>query len=89
MTSNWRTIAARVIDRVLDDVGIDKEERTRAALRAAYPFGERKYYPYRVWLDECKRRVADRRRLNGFVSGYNSQVGQINPGKAQDTFPWF
>jgi hypothetical protein len=26
-----------------------------AALLAAYPFGERKYHPYKIWLSEIRR----------------------------------
>jgi hypothetical protein len=30
---------------------------TRARLREAYPFGERKYHPYKIWLDEIRRQL--------------------------------
>lgn len=32
----------------------------RKALRAAYPFGERKHWPYKVWLAEIQRQVGRR-----------------------------
>jgi len=54
MTS-WRTRAAPIIRQVLAVTQGKPEQEIRAALRAAYPFGERKYYPYDVWLDEIKR----------------------------------
>ena len=34
----------------------DTPER-RKALREAYPAGERKYHPYKVWLDEIARQT--------------------------------
>lgn len=36
-------------------------DELRALLSAAYPFGERKYHPYRTWLD-CVNKVCRRRR---------------------------
>jgi hypothetical protein len=27
----------------------------------AYPFGERKYTPYKIWLDEIKRQVGTKK----------------------------
>ncbi len=34
-----------------------KEEKDRfmAMVRRAYPFGQRRYFPYKVWLSEVKR----------------------------------
>lgn len=55
--SPWRKSARRVIKRVIADVGRDDPKRLRKALRAAYPFGETKYWPYKVWLSECKRQM--------------------------------
>lgn len=51
----WRAKAAPIIARaLLESSGADERE-VRRALRAAYPFGQRKYWPYKVWLDEIKR----------------------------------
>jgi len=38
-------------------MGIVDEKKIREALWDAYPFGERKYWPYKVWLDEIKRQL--------------------------------
>jgi len=51
----WRARAERVIaeiDAVLP-AGATVRER-RAALREGYPFGERRCWPYKVWL-QCQR----------------------------------
>ena len=48
-----------VVARVIAEVGREDPERLhrelRRALRDAYPFGPRKYWPYRVWLEEVKK----------------------------------
>ena len=53
---SWRDEAKAVIDRVDASLRFDAtyEERA-AALFAAYPFGERKYTPYKTWLQERRK----------------------------------
>jgi len=59
--SHWRSTAAEVIAEVLDQCGPlltpEDEKACRARLREAYPFGEKKYHPYKVWLDEIARQM--------------------------------
>jgi hypothetical protein len=59
--SHWREQAAEIISEVLDQCGDistpENEKAARLRLREAYPFGERKYYPYKVWLDEIARQM--------------------------------
>ena len=44
-----------MIAKVLADTeGLD-EKAIKRALRDAYPLGERKYHPYKIWLDEIHR----------------------------------
>lgn len=57
--TGWREAAAPIISQVLKDYPQDGPEQ-RKALREAYPFGPRKYWPYKVWLDEVKRQRANR-----------------------------
>lgn len=55
--SRWRSQAAPIIQKVLlENRGRDEAE-VRKLLSAAYPFGERKYHPYKIWLDEIKRQT--------------------------------
>jgi hypothetical protein len=50
----WRDYARPIIQKVLKETkGLDEKE-IRKALKEAYPFGERNYHPYKVWLDEIK-----------------------------------
>lgn len=53
--SYWRVQAAPIIRRVLTETTGKSEREIRAALKAAYPFGPRKYHPYKIWLSEVKR----------------------------------
>lgn len=54
MSGRWRDYAAPIIARVIEEVGRDDMKKLRAALRAAYPFGKRKQFPYKVWCDEVR-----------------------------------
>lgn len=54
-TSYWRDVAAPIIAGVLEQTKGQEEKEIRAALRAAYPFGERKYHPYKIWCSEVAR----------------------------------
>lgn len=50
----WRAEATLVIRETLGATRGQGEKEIRAALRKAYPFGERKYWPYKVWCDEVR-----------------------------------
>lgn len=54
--SAWRNRCAPIIAQVLRETQPDTPER-RKALHDAYPFGMRKYHPYKVWLSEIKRQL--------------------------------
>ncbi|MEN0066132.1 MAG: hypothetical protein AAGA48_28585 [Myxococcota bacterium] len=43
-----------IIRRVLEKTAGQPEASIRAALRQAYPFGARRWNPYKVWLDEIQ-----------------------------------
>jgi hypothetical protein len=42
------------------------------AVREAYPFGERKYHPYKVWLATVREWKAERAKLRVFTCGGRS-----------------
>jgi hypothetical protein len=52
---SWSTRAWAAIDAATRDLPADTplDERVRI-VDAAYPFGERRHHPYRIWL-ECRR----------------------------------
>lgn len=58
--SYWRLRAAPIIARVLAEHPEEGPEQ-RKALHAAYPFGQRRYWPYQVWLSEIKLQRGGRR----------------------------
>jgi hypothetical protein len=57
MKSRWRQYAAPIIQKVLNENIGKTDAEKRAALREAYPFGEREYHPYKIWCDEVKRQM--------------------------------
>lgn len=77
MDHSWRDIARPIIARVIAEVGRDDPQKLRQAIRNAYPFGERKHWPYKAWLNEvraqCGRLHAmpekDQRQLDMFGDG--------------------
>ncbi len=56
---HWADTAAGVIAQVHEALPqtATYEER-RKALSAAYPFGQRKYAPYKTWLQACNKYLA-------------------------------
>jgi len=66
MNSRWARIARRIIGETLARLPADASERERRrALSEAYPFGERRYHPYRVWCREVRRALGRRPRTDG------------------------
>ena len=53
--SHWRGISIEVIAGVVDEVGTEDLSELRRAISKAYPFGERKHWPYKVWCSQVKR----------------------------------
>lgn len=61
MAKSWRDHARPIIEATLAPFkaqGISyKTKEMKKALFDAYPFGQRKYHPYKIWLDEIKRQL--------------------------------
>lgn len=55
MAKTWRESATPIIRQVLADNAGKPEKEIRKALRDAYPWGERRYHPYKIWCDEIRR----------------------------------
>lgn len=82
--SQWREHARDVIEQAIAQAKALKldEKATRRLISDVYPFGVRKYHPYRIWLDEVKRALAVRARRQPPVFGgaivdthdYNKQL---------------
>lgn len=54
-TSRWRRASRIVIEKVMKENPDASKEELRKLLSAAYPFGQRKHHPYKMWLDECRK----------------------------------
>ncbi len=61
MGKTWRDSVKPIIHSVLERTKGMSESEIRKALFEAYPFGERKYHPYKIWLDEIKVQRGKRR----------------------------
>lgn len=57
----WRDEARVVVAAVVADVGVRDPVALRKALYAAYPFGERKHYPYKAWLKVINEQIGGMR----------------------------
>ena len=52
--TTWRDRARPIIADVIERVGKSDLKALRKALKAAYPFGEFAYHPYKIWCDEIR-----------------------------------
>lgn len=52
--TNWRKYSNEVITAVIRENPGRTPGELEKLIRAAYPFGERKYHPYKVWLSAVK-----------------------------------
>lgn len=71
---SWRDIARPIIANVLANTKGLTEVEVRKALKDAYPFGQRKYHPYKIWLSEIKIQTKKARwRQKKTVVDFNQQ----------------
>jgi hypothetical protein len=54
MPKSWRDLARPIIAEALRENEGKDESEIKKALKEAYPFGQRAYHPYKIWLDEIK-----------------------------------
>ena len=64
MKSYWREKAAPVIARVIAENKDKSLKEIRKALYYAYPFGQREYHPYKIWLDECAKQLGTKKQTH-------------------------
>ena len=64
--SRWKTEAAKIIAGALKSLPPGSDEKTkRKAIRAAYPWGERKRWPYKCWCDVARDALLIARPTSG------------------------
>lgn len=72
--SKWRAEAAKVIGDVLAANPGKDEKEIRRLLRDAYPFGEKRYHPYKIWLDQIKRALGKKWPVGHKIAWQNAQA---------------
>ena len=73
LQSRWRKESAEIIGKILLEMNGKEEPEIRKALRDAYPFGPRKYHPYKIWLDEIQRQTGKKWPIGHKQAWQNSQ----------------
>lgn len=75
--ATWRDRAATVISDVIrKNPGMEQKE-LRKLISAAYPFGERKYHPYKIWCDEVNRQLGPQAQAEMSVSEAQSLTFEL------------
>jgi hypothetical protein len=80
--SRWRNHAAPIIARVIAAHPDADERALRKLISAEYPFGQRAYHPYKIWLDELGKQVD--RRFGRVTIRKKRQVKTPKPIKLPD-----
>lgn len=73
---NWRTQASEVIRGVINDNPTAPLPELRKLISAAYPWGERRNHPYKIWLSEVKSQLTQHELLK-FASSQCANRPQI------------
>lgn len=79
--SYWRDKAKPIIREVLTETAGKTEPEIKKALHDAYPFGERRYHPYKIWLDEIKRQRSPLAKKGPCACGHSQGAHQGRYGK--------
>jgi len=80
---SWRDSCAPIIRRVLAETTGSDEKAIKAALFAAYPYGQRRHHPYKIWLDEIQRQ----RKLKPPLGTFGPRAKErAAPDPRQDNF---
>jgi hypothetical protein len=58
VSDTWRTYCQRVIAPLEGEYRDRPLEDYKVALHKAYPFGQRKYYPYKIWCEEQRLAIS-------------------------------
>ena len=58
MGKTWRERAAPIITDAIKRVGVEDMKALRKELRTVYPFGARRWFPYKAWCSECRNQIA-------------------------------
>lgn len=73
--TSWRDECRPIIAAVIATWSAAGEKAIRKALVAAYPWGEKKDHPYKIWCDEINVQLG-KRKFRGPRKKVVKQVGQ-------------
>lgn len=60
---SWRDSARPIIAKIIQEYNPDKDSMPlKLKLQEAFPWGERKHYPYKIWLDEIRRQLTGNKK---------------------------
>lgn len=79
--SYWRERYRPLIAQVLRETAGQKDSQIKAALREAFPSGQRSLHPYKMWLKEIRFQRGlekDKRRKKGETLPVESCAGQMS-----------
>lgn len=65
--SRWRDQAIPIIRAIIERIGIDDKRALQRALSNAYPWGEKRMHPYRIWRDEIRRQLEGQQHRKSHV----------------------
>ncbi len=68
--SSWRAKAQPIIARVIKENQhlLWDAEKLRKLINKEYPFGVRKYYPHKIWLDEVNTQLGTKKKPAAVVT---------------------
>lgn len=81
MSQSWRDIARPIVAKVLADTAGQPELQIHLALFEAYPFGERRYTPYKIWRDEIRRQRHLKTTKEELSQRWLEEHGQLKLGE--------
>lgn len=84
---SWRDHARPIIHSALEATKGKPEKDIRAALRAAYPYGVRRHWPYKIWLDEIQRQRGTKPPLGAHAAAVNPDQLTLPIGAAKPPTP--
>lgn len=64
----WRKSAAPLIMEVIKNNPDLSIKDLKKLISKEYPFGERRYHPYKIWLDEVKRQLGLKKNKNAEIN---------------------
>ena len=78
--SHWRDRCRPIVAEIIKAWNGKDEKELRRALYEAYPFGERKRHPYKIWLNEIQLQLGKQKRA--WHLGRQKKSAEVDPNQA-------